>query len=149
MAEVFTGKIMIPGDKIEEYFDALAKAEKEREPFQNYLLNLNEEFGDHLLVRFSERTKRKHMHVVDMFIHFLCRQTDVENINDITVGIANSHFRRWYKKKLWDSNTENDLKVSMKKFFQFLSDEKCIINEKVLKSFGVQIKSPVRKSKTR
>lgn len=30
MAKVFTGKVVIPGDKIDEYFQALAAAEEAR-----------------------------------------------------------------------------------------------------------------------
>lgn len=43
-----------------------------------------------------------------------------------------SNFRRWWKKKVWDSTTENELRIALKKFFTFLADEHGIINEKVL-----------------
>jgi site-specific recombinase XerD len=133
MAKVFTGKVIIPGDQIDEYFKAMAAAEEARRPFREYLEGLNDEFADHLARKFSERTVRKHTSIVDMFIEFLVRQTDVESIEDITRGIANTHFRKWYKRKVWDSSTPNDLKVALRKFFTFLSQEKGITNEKVLK----------------
>lgn len=133
MAKVFTGKVVIPGDKLEEYFQALAAAEEARRPFREYLDDLNEEFAEHLTQKFSERTVRKHAHIVDMFIEFLIRYTDVESIEDITRGMANTHFRKWYKRKVWDSATPNDLKVALRKFFTFLNQEKGITNEKVLK----------------
>jgi site-specific recombinase XerD len=133
MAKVFTGKVVIPGDKIEEYFQAMAAAEEARRPFREYLEGLNEDFAEHLAKKFSNRTVRKHTHIVDMFIEFLVRYTDVENIDDITRGIANTHFRKWYSRKVWDSATPNDLKVALRKFFTFLSQEKGITNEKVLK----------------
>ncbi len=38
MAKVYTGKVMIPGDKISEYFSIMQKAEEEREPFRQSLL---------------------------------------------------------------------------------------------------------------
>ena len=133
MAKVFTGRVAIPGDKIEEYFEAMAAAEEMRRPFREYLEGLNEEFYDHLADKFSERTARKHAGIVDMFIEFVIRQTDVKSIEEITRGIANTHFRKWYKRKVWDSATENDLKVALRKFFTFLSQEKGITNEKVLK----------------
>ena len=132
MAKVFTGKVVIPGDKMEAYFKALAEAEKEREPFRNYLDELNSQFADYLDLKYSSRTARKHSGVVEMFIEFLCRQTDVEKIEDITRGIANTYFRQWYKRKVWDSATADDLKVALRKFFQFLAAEKGILNEKVL-----------------
>ncbi len=44
MAKVYTGKVAIPGDKVEEYFKLVEEAEKKREPFRRQLVQLNEEF---------------------------------------------------------------------------------------------------------
>jgi len=63
MAKVYTGKVAIPGDKIEEYFKLLAEAEKQREPLRRGMNELNEEFHNHLLAKYSERTARKHSDV--------------------------------------------------------------------------------------
>jgi hypothetical protein len=92
----------------------------------------NEEFAENLAQKFSERTARKHTGIVAIFIEFLVNNTDVESIDDITQGIANTHFQKWYKRKFWDSSTPNDLKTALRKFFTFLSQEKGITNEKVL-----------------
>ncbi|NOQ51597.1 MAG: hypothetical protein GQ578_05205 [Desulfuromonadaceae bacterium] len=132
MAKVFTGKVSIPGENIEEYFEALKQAEKEREPFKTYLECLRDDFYDSLLEKYTENTANKHTGTITMFIEFLCRQTDVSSIEEITKGIANTHFRSWYKRKVWDNATENDLKVGIKKFFEFLAKEKGIENNKVL-----------------
>ncbi|MGV8149817.1 MAG: site-specific integrase [Alkaliphilus sp.] len=132
MARVFSGRVIIPGDKMEEYLKAVEEAEEAREPFRQYLNSLNEEFKDYLMLNFSQRTARKHAGIVLMFIQFLCGYTDVDKIEDITRGMANTHFRQWYKRKVWDSSTPNDLKVAIRKFFLFLIEEKGIINEKVL-----------------
>ncbi len=133
MAKVFTGRVVVPGDKIDEYFEAMIAAEKARQPLREYLDGLNEEFAEHLGQKFSARTVRKHTGVVEMFIEFLIRYTDVESIDDITRGIANTHFQKWYKRKVWDSTAPADRKVALRKFFTFLSQEKGITNEKVLK----------------
>jgi len=34
MAKVYNGRVMIPGDKIEQYLKIMAEAEKKREPFR-------------------------------------------------------------------------------------------------------------------
>ncbi len=135
MPQVFTGKVAIPGDKIQDYLKMLEEAEKQREPFRNALKELNDEFHDHLLTKFQPKTARKHTMVVEMFIEFLCRHTDVMQIEDITRGMANTHFKKWWKKKVWDSTTPDQISVALKKFFTFLADEKGIVNEKVLHSF--------------
>lgn len=132
MAQVFTGKVVIPGDKINEYLEILKKAEEEREPFRDELQTLNRAFFDHLAAKFSDRTARKHSGVVAMFIEFLLHYTDVTKLDDITKGIANSHFQAWYRRKVWDSTSADDRKLAIQKFFMFLASEKGIVNQKIL-----------------
>jgi len=125
MAKVFTGRVVIPGDKINEYFEALQKAEAARAPFREFLEQLNQEFGEYLATKYVPKTVRKHTGIVDLFIHFICGYTDVEQL-------VNSHFRSWYKRKVIDSATESDLRVALRKFFQFLATEKGMTHQKVL-----------------
>jgi len=132
MPKVFTGKVVIPGDQLEAYIQALEATEKAREPFRQYMNALNAEFAEYLSAKYVLKTVRKHTGIVDMFIEFICRQTDVEKLEEITRGMVNSHFRSWYKKKVWDSATDSDLRVALRKFFQFLSTEKGITLQKVL-----------------
>ena len=132
MAKVFTGKVAIPGEKMEEFLQALADAETARTPFRKQLEGLNEAFAKHLATKYAKKTINKHTGIVSLFIDFICWHTDVETIEDITKGMVNSHFRRWYKSKVYDSATDNDLRVALKKFFQFLADEKGIVNQKAL-----------------
>jgi site-specific recombinase XerD len=67
-----------------------------------------------------------------MSLLFCCGYTDVEKIEDITKGMVNSHFRSWYKRKVLDSVTESELRVALRKFFQFLATEKGMVHQKVL-----------------
>jgi site-specific recombinase XerD len=132
MAKVFTGKVVIPGDKIEQYFNALEQAEQARAPFRKSLEQLNHEFGEFLATKYVPKTVQKHTYIVDSFIHFICGYTDVEQLEDITKGMVNSHFRSWYKRKVIDSATESDLRVALRKFFQFLATEKGMTYQKAL-----------------
>ena len=134
MAKVYTGRVMIPGDKLEEYFQLMKEEEEKRVPFRESLLKLNEEFAQFLSQRLSDKTVRKHTSIIDLFIEFIIRQTDVEAIEDITKGMVNTYFKNWWKRKVWDSTTSDQLRVALKKFFNFLATEKKIINEKVLKA---------------
>jgi FAD/FMN-containing dehydrogenase len=59
MPKVFTGKVVIPAEHLDEYLEALARAEKEREPFRAYLTTLLGEFVEHLAERYSDRTVNK------------------------------------------------------------------------------------------
>jgi site-specific recombinase XerD len=132
MPRVFTGRVAIPAEQFGEYLKRLAEAEKQREPFRHALEELLEDFRLYLSERYSERTVNKHGWIIEMFIEFLSRQTDVERLEDVTRGIVNTHFRQWYKRKVMDSSTVNDLRVALRKFFQFLAAEKGIQNPKVL-----------------
>jgi len=134
MAKVYTGKVIIPGDRMDEFFKVMKEAEEKREPFRQSLLKLDQEFQQFLLTKYSERTARKHASIVEVFIDFICRQTDVERIEEITRGMVNTHFKKWWKRKVWDSTTPDELRVALKKFFVFLSEEKNIVNEKALKA---------------
>jgi hypothetical protein len=135
MAKVFTGKVVIPADQIEAYFEALAEAEEERRPFREELEELNAEFEQYLEAKYSRRTARKHGGVVALFIHFLCEYTDVAALEEVTRGMANSAFRQWYKRKVLAATDADELRVALKKFFQFLAAEKGIVNVTVLESF--------------
>jgi site-specific recombinase XerD len=131
MAKVFTGQVIIPGEKMTEYFAALQQAEAARAPFRQSLEQLNQEFAEFLATKYVPKTVRKHTAIVGSFIHFICGYTDVEQIEDITKGLVNSHFRSWYDRKV-DSATESELRVALRKFFQFLASEKGITHQKVL-----------------
>jgi len=134
MPKVYTGKVVIPGNKIDEYIKMLMEAEKEREPFVRYASELNQAFVEHLFREgYSGRTVDKHSSIVHWFIDFLARHTDVWKFEEVTIGIANTHFKKWFGGKIVCSYTQDDVRVALTKFFKFLAEEKGIVNEKVLK----------------
>jgi hypothetical protein len=134
MAKVYEGKVIIPMEKMDEFFKVMKEAEEKREPFRQSLLGLNQEFHQFLLAKYSERTAQKHASIIELFIDFICRQTDAESIEEITRGMVNTHFKKWWKRKVWDSTSPDELTVALRKFFLFLSTQKNIVNEKVLKA---------------
>jgi site-specific recombinase XerD len=134
MARVFRGKIAIPGDQMEAYFQALERFEKDKEPMRKQLEQCARDFELVLTQQYAPKTVRKHTAIIALCIDFVCWNTEVCRIEEITRGIANSYFRQWYLSKVGD-RTESELKTAIKKFFQFLDQEKGITNEAVLKSF--------------
>ena len=134
MPRVYTGQVAIPGDQIEAYLAALAEAEEARRPFRQSLEGLCAEFEQYLAARYSRKTVRKHAQIVALFVDFLCDDTDVETIEEISRGMANSAFRQWYKRKVLDAASADDLRVALKRFFHFLAAEKGIHNPTVLAS---------------
>jgi site-specific recombinase XerD len=89
-------------------------------------------FARTLAQQYAPKTVRKYTALLALFIDFVCWQTDVQRIEEITRGIANSAFRQWYLRKVGD-RTESELKTAVRKFFQFLAQEKGVRNEAVLK----------------
>ena len=134
MARVFQGKIAIPGDQMDAYLEALGRFEQEKAPLRTQLEQYARDFAHALAQQYAPKTVRKHTLIIELFIDFVCWDTDVQRIEEITRGIANSAFRQWYLRKVGD-RTESELKTAIKKFFQFLDQEKGLRNEAVLKSF--------------
>lgn len=119
---------------MEAYFEALGQFENAKAPMRTQLEQCAGDFARVLAQQYAPKTVRKHMAIIALFIDFVCWDTDVRRIEEITRGIANSAFRQWYLRKVGD-RTESELKTAIKKFFQFLAQEKGITNEAVLKSF--------------
>jgi site-specific recombinase XerD len=134
MARVFQGKIAIPGYHIEAYLEALGQFAHDKAPLRTQLEHYARDFAHALAQQYGPKTVRKHTLIIDLFIDFVCWDTDVRRLEEITRGMANSAFRQWYRRKVGD-RTESELKTAIKKFFQFLAREKGITNEAVLKSF--------------
>jgi hypothetical protein len=104
------------------------------EECRNYLEYLQSKFKEYLSRNLSSRTVNKQVAIVGLLIDFLCFDCDLKKIDDITVGMANSYFRKWHLSKVGDA-TESELRTAVKKFFLFLDGEMGIKNEKVLNSF--------------
>ena len=134
MPEVFTGKVLIPGDQIDAYLAALKEAEEARAPFRQSVEDLNAAFAASLEKKYSRRTVLKHTSIVDLFIIFLTDYTDVERLEDVTRGMVNSQFRGWYQRKVLDRMDPTEIHVALRKFFVFLDQERDIHNPKALEA---------------
>jgi hypothetical protein len=134
MARVLRGKIAIPGDQMEAYLEALGQFEQTKAPMRTQLEQCAKDFERALAQQYAPKTVRKHLAIIALFIDFVCWDTDVHCMKEITRGIAHSAFRQWYLRKVGD-RTESELKTAIEKFFPFLAQDKGITNEAVLKSF--------------
>jgi hypothetical protein len=95
MARVFRGKIAIPGDQMEASFEALGQFENEKAPMRAQLEQCAGDFARALAQQYAPKTVRKHMAIIALFIDFVCWDTDVRRIDEMTRGIAHSAFRQW------------------------------------------------------
>ncbi len=109
MAHVFRGKLAIPGDQMEAYFHALGQFEKDKEPLRTPLERCAHDCTQTLAQQYTPKTIRKHAQLLALFIDCVCWDTDVRRLDESTRGIANSHFRQWYQRKVGD-RTASELK---------------------------------------
>jgi len=58
----------------------------------------------------------------------------VARLEDVTRSMVNSHFRRWYQRKVLDRLDPAEIRVAFRKFFVFLDQERGIHNPKVLEA---------------
>jgi hypothetical protein len=56
MPKVFTDKVVIPGDQLDDYLQALEAAEEARAPFRQYMNALNAEFAYYLAAKYVQKT---------------------------------------------------------------------------------------------
>jgi hypothetical protein len=63
-----------------------------------------------------------------------CDCTDVARLEDVTRGMGNRQFRRWYRGKVLDRRDANATRVALKRFFGFLDREAGIHNLKALEA---------------
>ncbi len=102
---------------------------------RNYLELLQKYYKEHLLsCDLSQRTINKKLGIVSRFVDYICFDCDLKKMNDISVGMANSYFRKWHLTKIRDA-TEGQLKTVIGDFFLFLYNELNIRNERVVQSF--------------
>jgi hypothetical protein len=102
-------------------------------PCRLYFDPLVQEFEASLADTLSARTIRKHIFIIGALVDFLCFDCGVSNFDDLTVGMVNSGFRRWFSSKIGRA-TEGEVKTAVRKFFLFLAKEKEFNNEKILRS---------------
>lgn len=123
MARVFRGKVAIPGEETDAYLEAQGQLEREKAPLRSQMAQYAGDFARTLAQQCASKTVRKHTAIIALFVEFICWQTDVQCLEEITRGMANSAFRQWYQRKVGD-RTESELKTAVRKFFQFLAQEK-------------------------
>jgi hypothetical protein len=136
MPQIFTGKLLIPGEQLQPYFEALAAAEAAREPFRRHPEALNEAFGAALATTYTRPTVLRHTGVVRLFIDFLCDDTDVERLEEVTRGMVTSGVRRWATRKVWGGPEGDELRVGLRRFFRFLAADKGIRAPKALEALA-------------
>lgn len=128
------GRIEIRADQLEQYFTALAEIEQQRAPFQRHLRGLQGDFTRSLARRYSKRTVRKHRYILGLFLDFICDETQIVSLEQVTKGMVNSGFRRWCRSKVGDQTTDNEIRATLRKFFQFLNRKKGIANVRALEA---------------
>ena len=77
MPHVFRGKIAIPGDQMEAYFEALGQFENAKAPMRKQLEECARDFERALAQHYAPKTVRKHMAIIALVIDFVCWDTEI------------------------------------------------------------------------
>jgi site-specific recombinase XerD len=83
--------------------------------------------------QYSPRTVRRHRNILQVFCDYLGDETTVTHLEQVTKGMVNSGFRRWYHHKVWDRTSDSELRTTLRKFFRFLAT-KGIENVRVIEA---------------
>jgi Phage integrase, N-terminal SAM-like domain len=102
--------------------------------FRREFTRLRGDFCRALARRYSPSTVRRHHNILEVFLDYLCDETSVTNLEQITKGMVNSGFRRWYHHKVWDRISDTELRTTLKKFFYFLAQKKGIKSVRALEA---------------
>jgi len=115
----------------DDYLQYLEEHERARADFRRSLKKLNGDFLRSLSTKYTRRTIQKHRWILVCFTDYLCDHTNVDSLEEVTKGMVNSGFRRWYQSKVWDSTQAHELRATLRKYFHFLRENKSLLNEKV------------------
>jgi hypothetical protein len=113
----------------------LARASyKEWVAFERQFRRLQDDFCRVLARQYSPRTVRRHRLRWQVFCDYLGDETAVTRLEQVTKGMVNSGFPRWYHHKVWDQTTDSELRTTLRKFFRFLAQKKGIQNARALEA---------------
>jgi len=121
-----------PVSQLKNFINEIKQNEKERQPFYNYFDELQKDFYVFLKTKYDKQTAFNNKEIIGMLKLYLTWNTKVENIETITKEMVGKDFFDWFNKNSHEKLSENKLKKTLKIFFQFLKDNRGIVNQKVL-----------------
>jgi hypothetical protein len=102
--------------------------------FAGQCRRLRGDFCRALARQYSPRTVRRHRNILQVFFDYLGDETAVTDLKQVTKGMVNSGFRRWYHHQVWDRTSDSELRTTLKRFFRFLAQKKGIENALALEA---------------
>ena len=124
-----------PVSQLKDYINEIKQNEKKREPFYDYFDELQKDFYVFLKTKYDKQTAFSNKEIIGMLKLYLSWNTKVESIEAITKEMVGKDFFDWFNKNSHEKLSENKLKKTLKIFFQYLKENKGIVNQKVLDSF--------------
>ena len=123
-----------PVSQLKNYINEIKQNEKERQPFYNYFDELQKDFYIILKTKHDKQTAFNNKEIIGMLKLYLTWNTKVESVEEINKKMVDKDFFDWFNKNSLEKLSENKLKKMLKMFFQFLKDNRGIVNQKVLDS---------------
>ncbi len=125
-----------PLSQFKDFIDKIKHDEKDRESFYNYFDELLKDYYSYLKKEHDKQTAFDHKEIIGMLKLYLTWQTKVEKIEEVTRGMVDTVFFEWFNKNAWEKLSEKEIKDSLKLFFQFLKEQKGIVNQDIIDFFS-------------
>ncbi|WP_299142511.1 hypothetical protein [uncultured Vibrio sp.] len=114
----------MPVVTLEECTQTLQDFEERFFLFKKEIENLNDQFVDMLMSKYTKGIAHKHTSNVKLFIIYLESSKDIFELKDLSKDKLNIRFRAWCRSKVWNADSDRVIKTSLKKFFKFVASLK-------------------------
>ena len=122
----------VASSQLQDYINQLNQQDEGRTSFYDYFDGLQKDFYVYLKTKYDKETAFKHKDIIGMLKLYLGRNTKIGKVEEITPDMVGNVFYEWYNRNVLDDLTKKEIRLSLKIFFNYLKDEKGIINQEVL-----------------
>src|SRR4030042_7208691 len=124
----------VTASQLQDYINLLDQQDEGCTSFYDYFDGLQKDFYTYLKTKYDKETAFKHKDIIGMLKLYLGRNAKIGKVEEITTDMVGNVFYEWYNRNVLDDLTKKEIRLSLKIFFNYLKDEKRIINQEVLDS---------------
>src|SRR4030042_5662405 len=124
----------VTSSQLQDYINQLNQQDEGRTSFYDYFDGLQKNFYVYLKTKYDKETAFRHKNIIGMLKLYLSRNTKIGKVEEITTDMVGNVFYEWYNRNVLNDLTKKEIRLSLKIFFNYLKEEKKIINQGVLDS---------------
>ena len=124
----------VTASQLQDYINQLNQQDEGRTSFYDYFDGLQKDFYVYLKTKYDKETAFKHKDIIGMLKLYLSGNTKIGKAEEITPDMVGNVFYEWYNRNVLDDLTKKEIRLTLKIFFNYLKEEKKIINQGILDS---------------